>query len=193
MALRWYSVVVDCADVKAQAAWWAEALDWRLIIETDDECVIIPSWVDEQAMRETPWERVGPGIVFVPVPEGKAVKNRLHLDFAPHTIQDRDAEIAGCWGWAPAASTSASRTARAGPSWPTPRATSSASSAPGTADHAVVISIGIDGAKPSQALASPSTVSFSANSSGSGRKCTVVPVVEAAGSDTNGPRGTPYS
>ena len=25
MALRWYSVVVDCADVKAQAAWWAEA------------------------------------------------------------------------------------------------------------------------------------------------------------------------
>jgi predicted enzyme related to lactoylglutathione lyase len=94
MALRWYSVVVDCADVKAQAAWWAEALDWRLIIETDDECVIIPSWVDEQTMRETPWERVGPGIVFVPVPEGKAVKNRLHLDFAPHTSQDRDAEIA---------------------------------------------------------------------------------------------------
>ncbi|MGC4940612.1 VOC family protein [Kribbella sp. DT2] len=94
MALRWYSVVVDCADVKAQAAWWAEALDWRVIIATDDECVIIPSWVDEAAMRETPWERVGPGIVFVPVPEGKAVKNRLHLDFAPHTSQDRDAEIA---------------------------------------------------------------------------------------------------
>jgi hypothetical protein len=94
MALRWYSVVVDCADVKAQAAWWAEALDWRVIIESDDECVIIPSWVDEKAMRETPWERVGPGMVFVPVPEGKAVKNRLHLDFAPHTSQDRDAEIA---------------------------------------------------------------------------------------------------
>jgi len=32
--------------------------------------------------------------VFVPVPEGKTVKNRLHLDFAPHTSQDRDAEIA---------------------------------------------------------------------------------------------------
>ena len=94
MALRWYSVVVDCADVKAQAAWWAEALDWRVVVETDDECVIIPSWVDEQTMRETPWERVGPGMVFVPVPEGKAVKNRLHLDLAPHTSQDRDAEIA---------------------------------------------------------------------------------------------------
>jgi hypothetical protein len=33
-------------------------------------------------------------MVFVPVPEGKTVKNRLHLDFAPHTSQDRDAEIA---------------------------------------------------------------------------------------------------
>jgi hypothetical protein len=32
--------------------------------------------------------------VFGPVPEGKTVKNRLHLDLAPHTSQDRDAEIA---------------------------------------------------------------------------------------------------
>jgi hypothetical protein len=32
-------------------------------------------------------------MVFVPVPEGKIVKNRLHIDLAPHTSQDRDAEI----------------------------------------------------------------------------------------------------
>jgi hypothetical protein len=94
MALRWYTVVVDCADVRAQAAWWAQALDWRTIYETDDECVNVPGWVDEAALRDTPWERVGPGMVFVPVPEGKAAKNRLHLDLAPHTSQDRDAEIA---------------------------------------------------------------------------------------------------
>jgi hypothetical protein len=31
--------------------------------------------------------------VFVPVPEGKQVKNRLHIDLAPHSSQDRDAEI----------------------------------------------------------------------------------------------------
>jgi Glyoxalase-like domain len=93
MALRWYTVVVDCQDVRKQAAWWAEALDWRIIHESDEECVIIPSWVDERAMQETPWERVGPGMVFVPVPEGKIVKNRLHIDLAPHTSQDRDAEI----------------------------------------------------------------------------------------------------
>ena len=94
MALRWYTLVVDCIDVRGQAAWWAEALDWQLAYESDDECVIIPSWVDESVLAETPWERVGPGMVFVSVPEGKTIKNRLHVDLAPHTSQDRDAEIA---------------------------------------------------------------------------------------------------
>jgi hypothetical protein len=94
MALRWYTVVVDCLDVRKQAAWWAEALDWQMVHESDEECVIIPSWVDEKVMRDTPWERIGPGMVFVSVPEGKSVKNRLHIDLAPHTSQDRDAEIA---------------------------------------------------------------------------------------------------
>jgi hypothetical protein len=93
MALRWYSVVVDCLDVRKQAAWWAQALGWTVVYDTDEECVIIPSWVDEQVMRATPWDRTGPGMVFVPVPEGKSVKNRLHIDLAPHTSQDRDAEI----------------------------------------------------------------------------------------------------
>ena len=45
-------------------------------------------------MKATPWEQVGPGLVFVPVPEGKTLKNRLHIDLAPHTSDDRDAEIA---------------------------------------------------------------------------------------------------
>ena len=94
MALRWYTVVVDCEDVAAQARWWAEVLDWRLFYEADDECVILPAWLDEQASADTPWDRLGPGMVFVPVPEGKAVKNRLHIDLAPHTSQDRAAEIA---------------------------------------------------------------------------------------------------
>jgi hypothetical protein len=94
MALRWYTVVVDCQDMAKQAAWWAEALDWKVIYEAPDEHIIVPSWVDEEVMKETPWERIGPGMVFVPVPEGKVVKNRLHLDLAPHTSQDREAEIA---------------------------------------------------------------------------------------------------
>ncbi|GAA4042358.1 hypothetical protein GCM10022233_09170 [Streptomyces shaanxiensis] len=31
-----------------------------------------------------------PGLIFAPVPEGKTVKNRLHLDFRP---EDQDAEV----------------------------------------------------------------------------------------------------
>ena len=94
MVLRWYTVVIDCHDVRKQAAWWAEAFGWKTIIETDDECVNVPGWVEQDSFQDMPWERIGPGMVFVPVPEGKTAKNRLHLDFVPHTSQDRDAEIA---------------------------------------------------------------------------------------------------
>jgi hypothetical protein len=39
------------------------------------------------------WPTVGPALVFVPVPEGKTLKNRLHLDLAPHITDDRAALI----------------------------------------------------------------------------------------------------
>lgn len=94
MALRWYTIVVDCVDVAAQAEWWRETLGWQKIYEADDEVVLIPAHVTEELARSTPWEQVGPGLVFVPVPHGKTVKNRLHIDLAPHTSDDRDAEVA---------------------------------------------------------------------------------------------------
>ncbi|MCE0485749.1 VOC family protein [Ornithinimicrobium sediminis] len=93
MALRWYTVVVDSRDVHAQARWWAEAMGWHVVHESDDEVVIVPSWVTPEVLEGIPWEQRGPGMVFVPVPEGKQDKNRLHVDLAPHTSQDREAEI----------------------------------------------------------------------------------------------------
>jgi Glyoxalase-like domain len=98
MSLRWYSTVVDCRDVAAQARWWAAALGWKPVYEADDEVVLVPEHVTEETVRATPWERVGPGLVFVRVPEGKVLKNRLHLDLAPHTSDDRGAEIARLLG-----------------------------------------------------------------------------------------------
>lgn len=94
MALRWYTVVVDCHDIAAQARWWADVLDWQLIYEADDEVVIIPRHVTDEALPADNWTSVGPGLVFVPVQEGKQVKNRLHIDLAPHITDDRDALIA---------------------------------------------------------------------------------------------------
>jgi hypothetical protein len=93
MSLRWYSVVIDCHDIAAQARWWAGVLDWQIIYEADDEVVIVPRHVTMESLRITPWEQVGPGLVFVPVPEDKAVKNRLHIDLAPQLDDDQEAMV----------------------------------------------------------------------------------------------------
>jgi hypothetical protein len=92
MSVRWYTVVVDCHDVHAQARWWAEALDWRMVYEADDEVVIVPP-VAVDPGRDIPVEERSPGLVFVSVPEGKQVKNRLHIDLAPRAGDDHAAEV----------------------------------------------------------------------------------------------------
>jgi hypothetical protein len=93
MALRWYTVVLDCQDIHAQARWWAGVLGWKLAFEADDEAAIIPEHEEDRPLSAEEWPAAGPAMVFVPVLEGKAVKNRLHLDLAPHITDDRDALI----------------------------------------------------------------------------------------------------
>ncbi|MFF4836141.1 VOC family protein [Streptomyces sp. NPDC001315] len=78
MTLEWEQVIVDAADPAALGRWWAEALGWAVVNDSPDEYEI----------RPTP-ERL-PGLLFVPVPEAKSVKNRLHLDFRP---EDQRAEV----------------------------------------------------------------------------------------------------
>ncbi|KQO64832.1 VOC family protein [Curtobacterium sp. Leaf261] len=94
MSLRWYTIVVDCQDVAAQARWWAETLDWRIVYEADDEVVIVPQHALD-ASRNIPLQEQGPGMVFVPVPEGRSVKNRLHIDLAPEPHDDRAVQVQG--------------------------------------------------------------------------------------------------
>jgi len=94
MALRWYSVVVDSHDIASQARWWAETLDFQIIYEDEHEVAVIPRHLSGDPIADgKEWMHQPQGLVFVPVEEGKAVKNRLHIDLAPHTSQDRDAEI----------------------------------------------------------------------------------------------------
>lgn len=92
MTLRWYSTVVESTDHRRLAAWWAEALGWQVIIDTDSESIVVPPWAADLADR-LDFHQVPPGMVFVPVEHQKAGKNRLHWDFAPHSSDDRDAEI----------------------------------------------------------------------------------------------------
>jgi hypothetical protein len=98
MALRWYSTVIDCHDHAAQGRWWAETLGWRIFYESDNELVLLPPHATMELIEATPFEQVPPGLVFVGVPETKTIKNRLHLDLAPHVSDDRDAEIARLLG-----------------------------------------------------------------------------------------------
>jgi hypothetical protein len=95
MTLRWYTVVVDCHDPAVLAEWWRETLGWTKVYEADDEVVIVPPHLlDETFAAGTPWNQQNPGLVFGRNPDGKVAKNRLHIDLAPNTSQDRDAEIA---------------------------------------------------------------------------------------------------
>lgn len=78
MGSRWFSVVVDARDPARLARWWAEVLDYQILSEAPDEVAIAPA------------KGTFPLLLFVPVPEAKNVKNRLHIDLNP---DDRDAEV----------------------------------------------------------------------------------------------------
>lgn len=87
MAIPW-TVTIDCADATAQAAFWIEALGYAQAPPPEGWS----SWEDwiqsfglsveelaDGAKIEDPAGLL-PSIGFLKVPEGKAVKNRLHLD-----------------------------------------------------------------------------------------------------------------
>src|SRR4029077_16946443 len=80
MASRFTELVVDAHDTRGLAEFWCEVLGYRIIDE--DEGV-----VEIGTAKLIPEEVVGgpvpPSIVFVPEPDDKTVKNRLHIDLTP--------------------------------------------------------------------------------------------------------------
>jgi hypothetical protein len=87
MAIRW-QLTVDCTDPVRLARFWALALGyvqapppgsfptwdaWRRHHGVPDE-----EWVGPGALCDP--TGAGPNLTFLPVPEGKTAKNRLHLD-----------------------------------------------------------------------------------------------------------------
>jgi catechol 2,3-dioxygenase-like lactoylglutathione lyase family enzyme len=79
-------VVFDCADPERVARFWCAALGYELDWEWDDETI---EWMRSQGLPESdvgsrsaavdPSGR-GPRLFFQRVPEGKSVKNRVHID-----------------------------------------------------------------------------------------------------------------
>ncbi|HZB00575.1 MAG TPA: VOC family protein [Actinomycetota bacterium] len=80
------TVTFDCADPARLAEFWARSLGWE-VGEVDDEGAdVIAGGESGDAYarpagttEETPWQ----GLYFQKVPEGKVVKNRVHLDLRP--------------------------------------------------------------------------------------------------------------
>jgi hypothetical protein len=84
MGSRLTEIVVDCHDPAALAAFWAAALGYH-VVRTGEGQTEIAAWEREphdlaEQVQQAP---VVPTLVFVTVPEGKTIKNRLHLDIRP--------------------------------------------------------------------------------------------------------------
>ena len=85
MALSLQCITVDAHDPLALAQFWAEALGWKIGEEVNE----IEVWIEREL--GDPKNTGFPDILFLKVPDSKAVKNRLHLDLRP---DDQDAEVA---------------------------------------------------------------------------------------------------
>ena len=84
MDLRIQCLCIDTADPAGLAGFWQAALGWRRTHDEDDEVVLEPP-------QGSPEDGVAPDLLFLRVPEDKAIKNRLHLDLRP---KDQAAEVA---------------------------------------------------------------------------------------------------
>jgi predicted enzyme related to lactoylglutathione lyase len=82
------SITVDCADPYRQALFWSEVTGWQ---EDPDD----PNNPGDPEGRLV--SAHGISLLFIPVAEGKAVKNRMHLDLTP-TARSRDEEVARLLG-----------------------------------------------------------------------------------------------
>jgi hypothetical protein len=80
MASRFTELAVDSHDTRSLAEFWCQVLGYR-IIDADEGVVEIGT--AELTAEEVVRGPVPPTIVFGPVPEGKTVKNRLHIDVSP--------------------------------------------------------------------------------------------------------------
>lgn len=81
MKLTMESVTIDCAEPRALAEFWTQALDLEVAFDADGYFMSLRS-------RTNPSQ---PAIGLQKVPEDKATKNRVHIDFM---TDDPDGEIA---------------------------------------------------------------------------------------------------
>ena len=82
MAATIRSITFDCAAPTELARFWAEVTGY-----TPGE----PDDIDEVAVLR-PSDTTGARLLFLKVPEGKVVKNRVHLDLRPRTTMQEEVD-----------------------------------------------------------------------------------------------------
>lgn len=88
MTSKFTELAIDCAGPEDLARFWCAVLGYE-VRERDDEVVTIGPATSDDPSRRGP---VPPALTFARVPEGKVVKNRLHLDLNP-TDSDQPDEV----------------------------------------------------------------------------------------------------
>jgi predicted enzyme related to lactoylglutathione lyase len=83
MASTLRNVTVDCSDALKLAGFWAAALGWNIYHDDDPEVLVAPQF---------PPAGEGPTMLFIPVPEPRTSKNRVHVDLQP-SDRTRDEEV----------------------------------------------------------------------------------------------------
>ena len=99
MTSRFSELVIDAHDMRTLADFWCAVLDYKILYEDAEILEIGPKDFDadpgpalvEQWKARAREKPPTPTIVFALVPEGKAVKNRLHIDVSP--LGDHQEEV----------------------------------------------------------------------------------------------------
>ncbi|MEU4422474.1 VOC family protein [Actinoplanes sp. NPDC024001] len=89
MTSRFTELSIDCHDPRGLAGFWCQVLGYQIIDERPDLVEIAAGEPTVEAVRAAPQP---PTVIFARVPEGKVVKNRLHLDVSPIDVS-RDEEV----------------------------------------------------------------------------------------------------
>lgn len=80
LSTRLAHIVIDAQHPSFLARFWADALGWHIVIEEPYEVEIAGRSGDLN-------------VIFVPVPEPKAAKSRVHLDLATSSQEDQSRKV----------------------------------------------------------------------------------------------------
>ncbi|MDN5915836.1 MAG: VOC family protein [Pseudonocardia sp.] len=92
MTSKFTELAIDCADPDGLARFWCAVLGYEVHDDGDGDDGIVTIGSPMVPDGKTQRGPVPPTLTFAHVPEGKTIKNRLHLDVNP-TDREQDDEV----------------------------------------------------------------------------------------------------